>query len=710
MSQEQGNGEGHGEPVPLGPGSEVADYLIEKEIGAGRMARVYRAREEALGRVVALKVMSPELAADHEFRDRFLRESRSVAGVAAPHVIPVYGAGEANGTLYIATRYVAGGDLADLVRRNGGFLSPQRAAELISQVASALDAAHAAGLVHGDVTLSSILVDATPGRPEHAYLTDFGLARAVRGATGLSATSQFATAPGYCAPEQVTRGLADSRTDQYALGCAAFALLTGFLPYQRPQPAATLFAHMNDPVPQPSAARPGIPAAVDAVVARAMAKSPAARYASCGEFATALRDALTATFTQPPRYGPVPGSGPAPGYPPPAAGPRGKARDWFRRKTVLIAGGVAVLLLAAAGAGVSLSLSGAATISSASAGVSLQAAGYTTIPGWQAFSPDNKTLVSQEFSVGTTPGDLSVEDDYFVWNTMTGQHVKTLTLPAGYNAASAPAFSPDGTTVTALGQDFETTSDFQVFRWNLSTGSRRTLLSVSSPDKGDDGSAAFVTTSLSGDGSTLIVAADASGSSTDVYDVATGDKIAVLANPGSASVVGTTIDYRGDKVSMSDSDGLTFIVNSRSGTSIGNVRSGQKGVLHYAYHAATGDNTPDHPFISPDGTKVEMYTASSTIIWNAANGNLITPGDPRWPRSALLDFSDDGRYILTAPPGNETSFDIWNGGTLTHVLTVHLPHGNDAVPYTLSWDDSELVTGAINSAGTTSTLYIWHLS
>jgi serine/threonine-protein kinase len=277
---------------PPAPGSRLAGYVLEEQIGAGGMAIVFRARDEMLGRLAAVKVIAPAMAGDTEFRARFLRESRAIAAVEEPHIIPVYAAGEADSVLYIATRYVAGGDLVGLLQRAGGILQPDQAADLVSQVAAALDAAHAAGLVHRDVKPANILIDAAPGRTEHAFLSDFGLSKGASSSTGLTATGQFLGTPDYCAPEQVRGGAMDGRLDQYALACVAFVLLTGTLPFRRGDAMATLFAHVHDPVPAASVSRAGLSPALDAVLARGMAKAPADRFASCGEFAAALRAAL----------------------------------------------------------------------------------------------------------------------------------------------------------------------------------------------------------------------------------------------------------------------------------------------------------------------------------------------------------------------------------------------------------------------------------
>src|SRR3984957_12518412 len=281
----------------LGPGRRIAGYVIEEQIGAGGMAVVFRARHELLGRPAAVKVIAPSMADDEEFRARFLRESRAAAAIDSPYIVPVYAAGEAAGLLYIATRFVPGGDLAGVLRRAGGRLAPDRAAAFVAQVASALDAAHAGGVVHRDVKPANVLVDSGQGRQEHAYLSDFGLSKETQ-STHLTATGQFLGTPDYSAPEQISGDHIDGRADQYSLGCVAFALLTGTPPFHRPEALATLFAHMQAPVPAVTGLRPDLPPAVDGVIARALAKSADHRYARCGEFAAALRQAL-----EPARYG-----------------------------------------------------------------------------------------------------------------------------------------------------------------------------------------------------------------------------------------------------------------------------------------------------------------------------------------------------------------------------------------------------------------------
>ena len=200
-------------------GSRIAGYRLETEIGRGGMAVVFRARDERLGRLVALKILAPALAADEAFRQRFIRESRAAAAVDDPHIIPVFEAGEADGVLFIAMRYVSGGDVRTLLDSIGP-LPAGRAAAIISPVASALDAAHAAGLVHRDVKPANMLVDTRSGRPDHVYLSDFGLSKAAASPRGLTGTGQFLGTLEYIAPEQLEGKPVDGRADEYALACA----------------------------------------------------------------------------------------------------------------------------------------------------------------------------------------------------------------------------------------------------------------------------------------------------------------------------------------------------------------------------------------------------------------------------------------------------------------------------------------------------------
>jgi DNA-binding beta-propeller fold protein YncE len=282
-------------------GSEVAGYRLAERIGKGGMAVVFRAYDRRLDRMVALKILAPALAADEAFRQRFIRESRAAAAVEDPHIIPVFEAGEAAGVLFIAMRYVRGGDVRSLIDRTGP-LPAGRAAEIISQAASALDAAHAKGLVHRDVKPANMLLEASPaaGRPEHVYLSDFGLSKAALSTSGLTATGQFLGTLDYVAPEQIESRPLDGRTDEYGLACSAFEMLSGEPPFRRPDGGlSVMYAHLSEPPPPVRLRRPELPAEVDAVMTKALAKAPGDRYASCREFAAALRNAVGAGATSP---------------------------------------------------------------------------------------------------------------------------------------------------------------------------------------------------------------------------------------------------------------------------------------------------------------------------------------------------------------------------------------------------------------------------
>jgi serine/threonine protein kinase len=275
------------ETLTPGVGGTFGEYTIDALLGRGGMGTVYLATHERLGRKVALKLLAPELAHDEAFRARFLRESRIAASLDHPNVIPIYDANEIEGLLYLAMRYVNGPSLHSLVRERGP-LTAAEAARIVEQVAGALDAAHGAGLVHRDVKPANVLV----AEPEqHVYLCDFGLAKQTSSA-GTTQTGFFLGTLDYAAPEQIEGREVDARTDVYALGGVVFYCLTAQSPYVRGGDVALLQAHLNDPPPVPSRVRTDVPSPIDAVVARAMAKAPAARYPTAGALASGLRRAV----------------------------------------------------------------------------------------------------------------------------------------------------------------------------------------------------------------------------------------------------------------------------------------------------------------------------------------------------------------------------------------------------------------------------------
>jgi serine/threonine-protein kinase len=322
----------------LEAGSVFGRYRIERLVGRGGFGAVYLAEDTNphLLRKVALKVLDPELAADANFRDRFLRESLLAIELEQhPSLVPVYDAGEQDGTLYIAMRFIDGTDLASALR--AGPIGPERTAAMISQVGGALDVAHAAGVVHRDVKPANILLSNDLKR---AYLADFGLTKRVGTESVLTRAGQFLGTLHYASPEQIEGKPVDGRTDQYALGCVMYECLTGHPPFAG-ELNAMISAHLTKPLPSVRESDQTVPAAIDAVLARATQKNPADRFPTCGEFAAATTRALSPSgdtvgdggvLTPPPPPSapasatvvagtPVPSSPSAPLTPPPPGAP-----------------------------------------------------------------------------------------------------------------------------------------------------------------------------------------------------------------------------------------------------------------------------------------------------------------------------------------------------------------------------------------------------
>jgi len=334
----------------LAAGSEFAGFRIERTIGRGGMGIVYLARELHLDRLVALKVIRPELAGDEGFRARFRSESLTAASVEHPRVVTVFGAGERGGLLYVTMRYVPGRDLGQLVSAEGA-LAPDQAAALIAQVADGLDAVHAAGLVHRDVKPANVILDEErAGESPAAYLTDFGLAKAMASTTGLTSTGEVIGTIDYLAPEQIEGRRVDARTDVYSLGCVLFHSVTGAVPFPDRESSAKMWAHLNEPPPAISDGA----AALEPVIRRAMAKEPSRRFPSAGDLG---RAAVAATrgeaVTEPERQmgageaAPLPETvrlSPDPAVAPTAPLPR--RRRWRRLIAVLLT----ILVVAGLGA------------------------------------------------------------------------------------------------------------------------------------------------------------------------------------------------------------------------------------------------------------------------------------------------------------------------------------------------------------------------
>jgi WD40 repeat protein len=690
-------------PVPggLAAGSRVAGYRVEEPLGAGGMAVVYRARDERLRRLVALKVLAPALAADEEFRWRFTAESRAAAAVDHPNIIPVYEAGQAGRALFIAMRLVTGGDLRGVLAREGP-LAPGRMAGLLSPVASALDAAHGAGLVHRDVKPANVLVDTGPGRPEHVYLSDFGISKGAASSARLTGTGQFLGTPAYTSPEQV-KGLAvDGRADQYALACVAWQLLTGAVPFQRDQGMAVLLAHLSEPPPPLDALRPGLPAAAGQVLARAMAKDPAERYPSCGEFTDALRDALALPPYQPAAPDPAaagllaarafalparaattaPGAGrgadgtdphPDPGLPAatadgptqdtaasgqrlrPRPGPDGPPARPARRRRYLTITLACTLLAAATALSVLLATPGAPQ------------------PPTRPHTSTPPATLSTTASGRTEPATPS--------GAPPGALMATLS-DAGSQGVRAVAFGPGGTTLAA--------GDFNGRIYLRDTGTGKLTGYLKDPASTGVSSVAF------GPGGTTLAAGDLNGS-TYLWDIATGKIAATLTDPGSQGVSSVAFSRGGTTLAAGDLNGRTYLWDTATGTlTTYIIASANHGVSSVAFGSLVAFGS-DSILAAGDGN-------GDINLWDIAKLGTIGATGP----GSVADPASRGVNAVVFGPGSTLATGDANGSTylwdtatdgLTGTLADLASRGVNAVAF---GPGSTLATG--DADGST---YLW---
>ncbi|HEY7622825.1 MAG TPA: serine/threonine-protein kinase [Solirubrobacteraceae bacterium] len=257
----------------LAPGSTIAGYEVERVVGSGGIGILYRARQLRLDRPVALKLVEPEVAREPVVRERLRREARALAALDHPNIVPLYEAGEEDGTVYVVMRWVDGTELGTLIRRDGP-LDPARAARIAAQVAAALEVAHEKGLVHRDVKPSNLIV----ASDDHVYLTDFGLTKRAESASGLTIGAHLLGTVDYVAPEQIEGHDPDARGDVYALGCVLFEMLTGAPPFAGESGGvAKMWAQVNADPPSVRQERPDVPEALEAVILHALAKTPDAR-------------------------------------------------------------------------------------------------------------------------------------------------------------------------------------------------------------------------------------------------------------------------------------------------------------------------------------------------------------------------------------------------------------------------------------------------
>jgi serine/threonine protein kinase/Tol biopolymer transport system component len=707
-------------------GSLLAGYRLEAQVGEGGMAVVFRARDQRLGRLVALKILAPALALDSAFRSRFIAESRAAAAVDDPYIIPVYEADEADGVLFIAMRFVQGGDLRQVLEREGA-LPPDRVVGFISPVASALDAAHRAGLVHRDVKPANILVDAREDRPDHVYLSDFGVSKAMS-SVGLTGTGMFVGTPDYSAPEQIQGRAVDGRTDQYALGCVTYQLLAGALPFQGEQDMSVLLAHLSAPPPSLVSRMPDLPGAVDQVLARAMAKAPEKRYASCLDFADALREALGLTPYDPQSSAiasavpqpatspheiptlaaaetaiaatgttadtpvipmadqlgladPGPGSDRArPAPPPPRRGfvdrPRTiTARIRRRRLPALV---LACAILAAAGVIPFVLTSPAKSPGPAHPPSPANSPNPAHSPSYSRAGIDlpspyaGNSVSSLAFS--PSGATLAIADIYIcLWDiAATG-----CTTASVFTDENSVAFSPDGKTLAAGAVTGRT------YLWNVVTGKPAATLT-------DPSSKGVESVAFSPDGKTL-AAGDFNGR-TYLWNVATAKPAATLTDPSSKGVESVAFSPDGKTLAAGDFNGSTYLWNVATGKLAATpTDSRSQGVGSVAF--------------SPDGKTLAAGDFNgSTDLWNLATGKLAaTLIDPGSRGVDSVAFSPDGK-TLAAGDGNGST-DLWNLATGKLAATLTDPRSLAVNSVAFGPNGKTLATGD-GSGG----VYLWHIS
>ena len=687
----------------LRAGALVAGYRIESRIGAGGMAVVYRARDERLRRWIALKVIAPEWTNDEEFRRRFVAESLAAARVDDPHVIPVYEAGQAGGVLFIAMRLVNGADLWGVLRREGA-LSPGRTLELLSPVASALDAAHAAGLVHRDVKPGNILVDERPGRPDHVYLADFGLSKGAVAGVSLTGMGQPVGTPGYSAPEQVQGHDVDGRADQYALACVAFELLTERVPYERDQPLAVLLAHVSARPPSLAARRPGMPVTADQVIAKALAKRPEQRYASCRDFTDALREAFglppyhsggIARGRGSPAAGPVTTAHPYRKHSPtgsaaadqgawPALGQDGGAPARHPRRRLLVIGLAGAVLAAAAAIPWLLASSPGtpAAKNPARTQSTTPARPFATLPApagshaveSAAFKPGTVTLAAGMFN-----GDVDL------WDTTTRKIARVLHHPLG---AGYVAFGPGGATL-AVGEGGD------VFLWD--TAGKTAVLAATLPTPADV-SGQVVTSVAFGPGGVLAVAYSAG----DVYlwDTTTRKTTAALTGP--ADNAGTTLAAfgAGGFLAVGYGDGDVYLWDTTTDFHTVTL-TGPPGLAGTAGVTSVA-------FGSEGAIMAVGYDNGDVYLWDTTSlqttATITPPADSQ--ASALVAFRPGGTTLAVGY--NNGDVRLWDTAT---DKTTGILHEHDGQPGTGGMSALAFGPGGTLAVGARiGTIDLWHIT
>ncbi|HEY1700071.1 MAG TPA: serine/threonine-protein kinase [Trebonia sp.] len=710
------------EPDSLGTGlpvgALVGGYRLEGRIGNGGMATVFRARDEKLGRVVALKVLSPAMTLDAAFRERFIRESEAASLVDHPNIIPVYAAGEDSGVLYLAMRHVSGGDLHSVVEREGP-LAPERAAALLAPVASALDAAHRAGIVHRDVKPGNVLVDANPGRPEHPYLSDFGLAKR-DSLAALTIVGEFIGTPSFASPEQISGESPRAAADQYALACVAFTILTASLPFRHRTPQAVLWAQMSGPPPQVTPKRSDLSPDVDDVLARALARDPRDRYPTCSDFAEALSRALSAapgpgaspprppvspqpslmsparSLTAPrlpvpetiadPRFPPAPTDAPSPGDRSPRAGrPRPYRIAAIAGAVVLVAAAVTGATLLRGGGSSTAGTDGSGVTPASGPAVSVRAVATLKGPG----SVEAVTL-----AFGT---DETLEAVYPGGKTETfsiASGLVTQSFPLGEPiAAGLSRFSLNGETlVNPEGGCAGTGAGAGACTFDLLAYAPNSQLGGTSASAGPGGAVGV------GD-SAIAITTQAAGQIRVWYPQAAVDLPAGLETPGHTRVQAIALSPDGGTVAATSpgqragSSHPLYVWSTDTSKVVATATVPKSMGVPAGRYAG-----PEIP-IALAGTTLAVSDYNTTNVYNANSGRLVT----RIP-AALVAVSPDGTLLLTTDPDDSSHMDIRDSATGTKVGEIG-PEAGDTIQSVAFSQDGRFIAA---SCGTGN--YVWQIT
>jgi serine/threonine-protein kinase len=632
-------------------GTELAGFRIEALVGRGGMGVVYRAEQLRYGRKIALKVLAPELAADEGFRDRFEQEWQTAARLEHPNIVPVYEAGEADGVLYIAMRYVEGIDLNALLGREGR-LDPARALGIVGQVGVALDAAHARGLVHRDVKPGNILLSSGSGlEGDHVYLTDFGVAKQTSTRSGLTKTGLFIGTVDYAAPEQIEGKPLDGRADVYALGCVLYQCLTGALPYEKESEVAMLYAHLMEPPPSLAAKRPDLPAALDDVIATALAKAPDDRYSTCRELVAAARTAAGLATVAPsaPRStaGTVVEGRTVVDVPAARAARERPARPWWRTRAALAVAGLVVIAAAGAGIGIALAGGGGGGGETSAAGPTdvTTVDGSTTDDG-QVTDDGETTPVSDDPAVGAIAFSSQRDGDFDIY----GMHLDgsgRVRLSNDPGNEGGPRWSPDSSQIAYYG---DSDGDFEIYVMNAD-GSGVTQLTDNDvddlyPSWSPDGASIAYTETRGEDAEVFVMNADGSGP-TQLTENETDDRYPVFSPDGATIAFATAAEAGYDIVTMPSSGGDVTPLTSND----------------------ADDDAPDY---APDGATIVFSSdrqGGNYDIWqmdaDGANPRRLATASredaiPRWYEDGshiVFDSNRDGDfeiYVMNADGTGQT--------------------------------------------------------